>query len=163
MTKEELLAGVARNNARAGDLSAWRLRWIYAPLVPTGTFFSYQFQIPSAAWEYNLEYLIAWWPVTEVRRALYCDIADDRGQRYVMTGQGGEVSRGMPFNIFTTPGTDPNSALAGDQSAYKGMMPLGLRFPGRATVTINIRGATPLPDPATLSILLVGHQRNKAG
>lgn len=163
MTTQELQAGIDRNNARAKDPKAWRLRWISAALIPTGTFFSFQFQIPSAAWEYKLEYLIAWWPVTEVFRPLFCDISDDRGQRFVMTGQGPEISRGMPFNLFTTPGTDPNSALAGDQSAYKGMMPLGLRFPGRAIVTLNIRGATAAPDPSQLNILLVGHQKNQAG
>ncbi len=163
MTQDELQAGIARNNARAKNPAAWRLRWISATLIPTGSFFTFQFQIPSAAWEYRLEYLIAWWPVTEVFRPLFCTIDDDRGQKYVLTGQGPELSRGMPFNLFTSPATDPNSTLAGDQSAYLGAMPLNLRFPGRATVSLNIRGATATPDPAQLNILLVGHQKNQAG
>ncbi len=163
MNLQELQAGIARNNARAASQSAWRLRWISANLIPTGTFFTFQFQVPSAAMLYRLEYLIAWWPVTEVFRPLFCELADDRGQKYVLTGPRQELRLGMPFTLFTTPGSDPNSTLTGDQSSFKGMMPLNLEFPGRANISINIRGATAAPDPSQVSILLVGHQKNKAG
>jgi len=159
-----LQAGVEANNARAMDPAAWRLRWIYALIVPTGSFITYQFQVPAAAALYRLEYLIAWWPVGPgAFRPLFAELADDRGQKFVLTDKRTEVRDGAPFSLFTTPNVDPNSALAGDQSAYLGAMPLNLDFPGRAVVSLNIRGALATPDPTGIAILFAGHQKNRVG
>jgi len=164
MTDAELKAGVNANNARAMDPGAWRLRWIVASLVPTGTFFSFKFQVPAAAAIYRLEYLMAWWPIGPGNfRPLYVELGDDRGQDHILVDKGPELRNGAAFSLFTTPNTDINTAVAGDQSAYKGMMPLNLEFPGRATIAVNIRGALATPDPVSLSILLAGHQKNRVG
>ncbi len=162
MTLEELQAGIDANNARALDPGAWRLRWIFLDLVPTGTYFQAQFQIPPAAALYKVEYLMIWWPVGPgTFRPLFMEVMDDRGQKYVFVDKGPELGRGANVSLFTTPNTDPNSALAGDQAAYKGMMPLNIEFPGRCTVTVSIRGATATPDPTSVKILIAGHQKNQ--
>jgi hypothetical protein len=162
VTLEELQAGVDANNARALDPGAWRLRWIFLDLVPTGTYVQAQFQIPAAAALYKLEYLLAWWPVGPgAFRPLFMEVMDDRGQKYVFVDKGAELGRGANVALFTTPNTDPDSALAGDQAAYKGMMPLNIEFPGRCTLTLAIRGATATPDPTSIKILLAGHQKNQ--
>lgn len=156
-------AGVDANNARAMDPGAWRLRWIVATLIPTGTFFTFKFQVPAAAAIFRLEYLLAWWPVTGTFRPLFVELGDDRGQDHVLVDKGPELQNGAAFSLFTTPNTDINAALAGDQAAYKGMMPLNLDFSGRAVISVNIRGALATPNPASLSILLAGHQKNRVG
>jgi hypothetical protein len=161
MNAQELQAGVDRNNARAFDPGAWRLRWLFLNLIPTGVYFQTQFQIPAAAALYRLEYLMAWWPATGAARGLFMEIMDDRGQKYMFVDKGVELRLGARVSLFTTPTTDTNAALAGDQAAYKGMMPLNLEFPGRCTLTIAIRGSSPAPNPTSVSILLAGHQKNQ--
>lgn len=164
MTAEQMKAGVDANNARAMDPGAWRLRWIVATLIPTGTFFTFKFQVPAAAAFFRLEYLMTWWPVGPgAFRPLFVELGDDRGQDFVLVDKGPALANGAAFSLFTTPNTDVNAALAGDQAAYKGMMPLNLDFPGRATISVNIRGALGTPDPTSLSILLAGHQKNRVG
>jgi len=164
MTQNEIEAGIARNNARAMDPAGWRLRWIYLPIIPTGSFVSEQFQIPPAAALYRLQYFLVWWPVGPgAFRPLFAEIMDDRGQKHVFVQSGPELGQGAKLSLFTTPNVDPNSTLAGDQAAYMGMMPLNIDFPGRCTVTINLRGATATPDPTEIAILLAGHQKNQVG
>lgn len=162
----ELAAGVAANNARALDRGAWRLRWLFQSVTPTGPFFTVIFEVPEAAALYRLGYIFAWWAVGPgPARPLFAELADDRGQKFTRAQamQNREIARGMPFNLFTGPGTDPAAATAGDQAAYLGAMPLDIEFPGRAQIMINIRGALATPDPAQVEILLVGHQKNKVG
>lgn len=163
MLREELIQGINANNARAMDPAAWRLRWIFASLVPTGTFFTFQFQVPAAAAFFRLEYLIAAWPIVGTFRPLFVEIGDDRGQKFILTSKRPELQNGANLALFTTPTVDPNPATAGDQSAYMGMLPLNLDFPGRAVVSLNFRGATAAPNPTTVSILLAGHQKNRIG
>lgn len=164
MTEEEIKAGIDANNARALDPGAWRLRWIFLQVIPTGSFVQVQFQIPAAAAMFRLQYPMIWWPVGPgAFRPLFMEIMDDRGQKYVFVDKGPSLGLGANVSLFTTPNVDPNSAVAGDQSAYLGMMPLNIEFPGRCTVTVNIRGATATPDPTQIAILLAGHQRNQVG
>jgi hypothetical protein len=161
MTPAELQAGIAHNDARALDKARWLLRWISLTVIPTGSFISVKFQIPPAAAFFRLEYLMVWWPVTEVFRDLFLELADDRGQKFTLIGKRPELHNGQNVTLFTSPGTDQNSALAGDQSAYLGMYPLHLDFPGRAILNINIRGALATPNPSQINFLLAGHQKNQ--
>jgi len=164
VTEQETQAGIDANNARALDPAAWRLRWLFLDLVPTGTYFQSRFQIPAAAALYKVGYLMAWWPVGPgAFRPLFLDIQDDRGQQYIFVDKGPELGLGANLSLFTTPNVDPNSAVAGDQSAYLGMMPLNIEFPGRCTVTVSIRGALGTPDPTSLKLLVAGHQKNQVG
>jgi len=166
ITAAELAAGVAANNARALDPGAWRLRWLLQTVTPTGPFFTVIFEVPEAAALYRLGYMFAWWAVGPgPARPLYVELADDRGQKFTFAQamQNRTISQGMKTGLFTGPGTDPDPAAAGDQSAYLGAMPLDVEFPGRAQIMINVRGALPTPDPAQVKILLVGHQKNKVG
>lgn len=163
MTPAELQAGIDANNARASAADAWRLRWISFALVPTGTVTTFQFQIPPAAAFYRLEYLMMGWGIGPgLFRPLNLEISDDRGQKFILFSKQTQ-NLGAKVALFTSPGVDPNPALAGDQSAYKGMFPLMLDFPGRATVTLTLRGAVGTPDPTTVNVLLAGHQQNRLG
>lgn len=163
MLREELIRGIDENNARAMDPGGWRLRWIFASLVPTGTFFTFQFQVPPAAAFYRMEYLLAAWPIVGTFRPLFMEVADDRGQKFVLTSKRPELQNGANLALFTTPNVDPDPATAGDQSQYLGMVPLNIDFPGRAVVSVNIRGALATPDPTTISLLIAGHQKNRVG
>lgn len=164
LSPAQLQAGIDANNARAMDPAGWRLRWLHLSVVPTGSFFTVHFEVPESAAMFRLEYLFAWWPVTGgVFRQLYAELIDDRGIKFtdVKNTQNKAVSFGAKFSLFTSPTTDPDSATAGDQSKYLGAMPLNIEFPGRAQISINIRGALATPDPANVELVLVGHLKNK--
>lgn len=164
MNEQQLIAGVARNNARALDPRRWKLRWLHQQVIPTGTVTPVYFGFPAAAAVYRLEYALIFWPVTGgVFRPLFLEIADDRGTKFTLVDpRRAELANGVNVALFTTPNTDPNATLAGDQSAYLGTTCLDLEFPGRAVLTVLIRGATAAPNPASIEVLLTGHQRNEA-
>ncbi len=161
MNAAELQAGIDANNARAMAADAWRLRWISFDLVPSGSVTTHQFQIPSSAAFYRLEYLLCGWPGNlGAFRPLDLEISDDRGQKFILfSKQTG--NKGARVSLFTTPGPDGVTGLINGNSQYKGMYPLMLDFPGRAVVTLTLRGALGTPDPAAVHFLLAGHQKNR--
>jgi hypothetical protein len=136
------------------------LRWLFRQLIPTGTFFSEFFNIPPASERFTLEWVLMAWPITAgAARSLFVEVGDARGQSFTLVDMKNPSTRlGAKASLFTTPGTDPDPVLAGDQARYLGMMPIGIDFPGRGQFTVNIRNATAAPNPSFINLLVLGRQ-----
>jgi len=167
MTEDQLAAGVARNNVAALDPAGWRLNWVYKRLIPTGSYFQTFYQVPPSAAIFRLDYLMIFWPGSPTAvygyQQIHLELIDDRGTRFLVADPSEPASRqGVRCALFTTPGAGPRPPAAAEPS-YRGMMPLGLEFPGRANIAVNLRGATETPEPVRIDLLLVGHLKNKVG
>jgi hypothetical protein len=160
LTDAQLSAGIARNNKELDEALSKQLYLIYNRLVPDSNQVRYIVPFPLSCVEYHLEYINIGFPSNvNLNNFFFVVTSDANGIKYVSENLRRNIL-GAKVNLFTTPNSDNNLAVAGDQKQFTSMIPLNLTFKGTEQATFFFRGAG-LSDLEYVDFLLTGHQEGR--
>lgn len=156
LSPAELQAGILRNKQRLREAKTNKLHWIYERVVPTSNIITTVLELPRSALVFWLEYVNIGIPPNANLDNVYFTATNERyGLRYMFENLRDGIL-GAKVNLFTTPGADKDTATAGDQSAYQGMLPINLKFMGNEQSYLLLKGPG-LGALAYVDILVSGH------
>jgi len=160
LTDAQLAAGIAENNKALDESLSNQLYLIYERLIPDSNQMRFMIQFPRSCTEYRLDYINISFPSNvNLNNFFFVVTSDSFGVKYVSENL--RLNQlGAKVSLFTTPNSDNDLAVAGDQKGFSSMIPVNLKFKGTEQATIFLRGAG-LIDLEHVDFLLSGHQKSR--
>lgn len=156
LSPSELKRGILHNKRRLSEAKTNKLHWIYERVVPTGNIVTTVLEFPRSALVFWLEYITIGIPPNANLDNIYFTATNEKyGLRYMFENLRDGIL-GAKVNLFTTPGADKDTTLAGDQSSFQGMLPINLKFHGNEQSYLFLKGPG-LGALSYIDILVTGH------
>lgn len=160
LSESQIIAGVKRNEAALEASINNQLYIEYRRIIPTVNTVRYPFQSPVSAADYLLEYITISLPANDNLDNFFFVAYDDAGNLKYVSENLRSDRLGAKVSLFTTPGADKDPATAGDQKAYKGMIPIFVKLKGTEILTFDFRGSG-LANLEYVDIMVYGHRKNR--